>query len=130
MGLPAAAATAMLKCSFGMSPAPLLVLPTNRVISEGKPQANIGDSKPLVNITPFGMCTSPANPTVAAATSAALGVLTPMPCLPATAAPWAPGSPRSFIGQMPALVQGSVCNCNWGGVITIVTPGTTRVTAG
>lgn len=130
MGLPATVSTAMLKCSFGMTPGPLLVLPTNRVVSEGKPQANILDHKPLVNITPFGMCTSLANPTVAAATSAALGVLTPMACLPATVTPWTPGSPRTLVAEMPALVTGSVCTCNWGGVITITNPATTRTTAG
>jgi hypothetical protein len=64
-----------------------------------------------------------ANPTVAAATSAALGVLTPMPCIPATMTPWTPGSPTVQIGMFPALDNPSTCMCNWAGVITIVDPG-------
>ena len=57
------------------------------------PFSNIMDNVTMLNILPFGMCTSPSNPTVAAATAAALGVLTPMPCVPVIPAPWAPGSP-------------------------------------
>ncbi len=113
---------AMLQCSFGVAPTPLAVLPTNKVLS-GTPAATILDNKPLVNIAPFGACSSPANPTVAAATTAALGVLTPMPCVPATAAPWAPGSPTVLVANLPALNSTSKLMCNWGGVIQIVTPG-------
>ena len=76
---------ATLQCSFGVAPSTLVVLPVNRVLCEGPLAANIMDHVPLVNIMPFGMCTSPANPQVAAATAAALGVPTPMPCVPATA---------------------------------------------
>src|ERR1041385_2786489 len=79
---------ATLQCSFGVAPSTLTVLPTNRTIAGGVPRAAIMDNKPLVNILPFGMCLSLANPTVAAATAAALGVLTPMPCIPVTTAPW------------------------------------------
>ena len=67
-------------CSFGMAPSVLNVLPTARVISS-MPMASIADCVPLVNIMPFGMCSSMANPTVAAATAAAMGALTPMPCI-------------------------------------------------
>ena len=81
------------------------------------------------NIPPFGMCTSLANPTVAAATSAALGVLTPMPCLPAVVAPWVPGAPRTLIGGKPALTSGSTCTCAYGGVISLTFPGAVRTMA-
>lgn len=113
---------AMLQCSFGVAPSPLTVLPLNKVLPM-MPAANIMDNKPLLNIMPFGMCSSPANPTVAAATAAALGVLTPMPCVPATCAPWAPGSPTVLIGNMPALNMDSKLMCNWGGVIQVIVPG-------
>jgi hypothetical protein len=72
------------------------------------------------------MCSSPANPTVAAATAAALGVLTPMPCIPNTTAPWAPGSPTVMVGNMPALNNSSKLMCMWGGVIQITFPGQTQ----
>ncbi|HRW05750.1 MAG TPA: PAAR-like protein, partial [Caldilineaceae bacterium] len=69
-----------------------------------------------------------SNPQVAAATSAALGVLTPQPCIPVTTQPWAPGSPMVTIRNQPALNNGSTCLCQWGGVITITNPGQTKVT--
>ncbi len=115
-------AGAMMMCSFGVAPSSLVVLPVNRTMT-GAPAANIMDNKPMVNIPPFGMCSSPANPMVAAATAAALGVLTPMPCIPVTAAPWVPGSPTVLIGNMPALNNSSKLMCNWGGVIQINVPG-------
>lgn len=77
----------------------------------------------MVNIASFGMCQSPSNPQVAAATSAALGVLTPQPCIPMTAAPWTPGSTTVLIANQPALDNPSTCVCLWGGTITITDPG-------
>lgn len=112
----------MMMCTFGMTPSALMVLPKNRVMTSNMPAATIMDNIPLLNILPFGMCTSLANPTVAAATAAALGVLTPMPCIPVTTAPWIPGSPTVLIGNMPALNLTSKLMCNWGGVISIMTP--------
>ena len=116
-------ASATLQCTFGAAPSVLSVLPTNRTMVGGPPGANIMDYIPMVNIMPFGVCSSLANPTVAAATSAAMGVLTPMPCIPVTTAPWAPGSPTVLIGNMPALSNMSKCMCTWGGVISITFPG-------
>jgi len=46
-----------------------------------------------------------------------------MPCIPVTAAPWAPGSPTVLLGNMPALQDSSKLACNWGGVIQVVVPG-------
>ncbi|MBN9685280.1 MULTISPECIES: DUF4280 domain-containing protein [unclassified Corallococcus] len=120
---------AMLQCSFGMAPSALMVLPANMVMAT-TPAANIMDNKPLLNIMPFGMCQSLANPMVAAATAAALGVLTPMPCIPATVAPWVPGCPTVLIANFPALESNSKCMCNWGGVIQITAPGQMAVTDG
>jgi hypothetical protein len=117
---------AMMMCSFGMAPSTLNVLPANRVLTS-MPIATIMDNVPMVNIMPFGMCTTMSNPQVAAATAAAMGVLTPMPCIPVTSAPWVPGSPTVLIGNYPALNNSSKLMCNWGGVIQITNPGTTNI---
>ena len=113
---------AMLKCSFGLAPGVLNVLPLAQVMT-AMPDASIMDNKPMVNVMPFGMCTSLANPLVAAATAAALGVLVPMPCIPLTTAPWVPGSPTVLVGGMPALNNASKLMCMAGGVIEISVPG-------
>lgn len=119
-------AGAMLTCSFGAAPGALAVLPLNAVLT-GAPDATIMDSKPLVNIASFVMCTSMGNPAVAAATAAALGVLVPMPCVPMTSAPWAPGAPTVLIGNLAALTIDSKLMCNAGGVIAISAPGQSTV---
>jgi hypothetical protein len=113
---------ASLMCSFGAAPSTLVVLPAGRVLTQ-TPAATIMDNVPLVNIMPFGMCSSLANPAVASATAAALGVLTPMPCIPVTTAPWIVGAPTVLIGDKPALNNSSTLMCNWGGVIQITVPG-------
>jgi len=110
---------AVTQCSFGIAPSSMMVLPVNRVLACNMPAANIMDNKPLVNIMPFGMCQSPSNPMVAAATAAALGVLTPMPCIPNTVAPWTPGNPKTLIANMPAINNSSKLTCLWGGMISI-----------
>lgn len=109
-------------CSFGTAPSTLVVPPVNRTLT-GTPAATIMDNKPLVNIPTFGMCSAPTNPAVATATAAAAGVLTPVPCVPATTAPWVPGAPTVLIGNFPALDSTSIVMCNWLGVIQITSPG-------
>ncbi len=117
---------AQLQCSFGAAPCCLMVLPKSKVTST-MPAANIMDNVPMVNILPFGMCSSLANPTVASATAAALGVLTPMPCIPVTSVPWTPGSPTVLLGNFPALNNSSKLMCMWGGIIQINSPGQTTI---
>ena len=120
---------AMIQCSFGLAPGVLSVLPTGKTMASSLPAATIMDNKPFVNIAPFGMCTSMANPMVLAATIAALGALTPMPCTPVVPAPWAPGSPTVLIGNMPTLTNSSKCACAYGGAISIAVPGQFTVEA-
>lgn len=124
MSGPAVVMGALCQCSFGMAPASLLVPPSNNVLITGAPAADVTCSSPA-NLPTFGMCQSLANPEVASATAAALGVLTPMPCVPVLM-PWIPMSPMTLIGDKPALVAGSTCMCAYGGVVQILNPGTTK----
>jgi hypothetical protein len=117
---------AMLQCSFGAAPSSMVVLPASMVLTQ-TPDANIMDNKPIAEIVPFGMCSSIANPAVAAATAAALGALTPMPCVPVIPAPWVPGAPTVLIANMPALDNNSKLMCAWGGVIQVANPGQATV---
>ena len=112
----------MLQCSFGLAPSTLNVLPVSRVLIEGKPAAVFADSAAFLNIPPFGMCTTLSNPTVAAATAAALGVLTPMPCIPVPT-PWVPPIAQVMIGGKPTINMTAKCICAWGGSISILNPG-------
>ncbi|MCR5482491.1 MAG: DUF4280 domain-containing protein [Clostridia bacterium] len=117
---------ANLMCTFGTVPSQLMVTSQTKTMADGKPEATIKDFNALANIMPFGMCTCPANPAVQAATAAALGVFTPAPCIPNTVAPWAPATKR-LVGGMPAIDQTAKCTCVWGGSISIVFPGQTKV---
>ncbi|MBI2755180.1 MAG: DUF4280 domain-containing protein [Chloroflexi bacterium] len=122
---------ALLQCSFGAAPSSLVTIPKGAPVKTGGPMAaTIMDFAPIANIPPFGMCNTPSNPTVAAATTAALGVLTPMPCVPVIPAPWVPGSPTVMINNFPALTDQSKCMCVWGGVISVTFPGQVTVKAG
>lgn len=118
--------TASTSCSMGTAPCTLQVLPKNMVTIENQPAANIMDYVPMMNLSGFGMCQSPSNPQVAAATAAASGVLTPQPCIPAIPAPWTPGASTVLIGMMPALNDSSQCMCMWGGSVSISSPGSSK----
>jgi hypothetical protein len=126
---PVVVAGAQLACTMGAAPSALVVLPVARVLGCSRPAAAITDSVPLLNVPTFGMCRSPANPAVAAATAAALGVLTPMPCAPVIVGPWTPGSPTVLVGGQPVVTASSTCSCAWAGQISVTSPGQTSVLA-
>ena len=113
---------AMAMCSFGMTPSALNFLPIPRIFNK-PPIGTITDMVPFLNIMPFGMCTSEANPMVIALTAAAFGVPTPAPCIPVPAGPWIPMAPTVLMGGQPALDSGSKLMCSWAGVIQITFPG-------
>lgn len=114
--------TATMTCPFGMAPSNFIAT-VRPVMTSNLVAGVITDNIPMSNIPPFGMCMSLANPTVAAATSAALGVLTPQPCVPVFPAPWAPGAATVQIANIPALDNISTLTCAYGGVITFTSPG-------
>ncbi|MBR5420230.1 MAG: DUF4280 domain-containing protein [Lachnospiraceae bacterium] len=116
-------------CSFGQMPADLKVTSQQKVLTDGKPTATIQDVSPMANIGPFGLCSSLANPTVAAATAAALGVLTPQPCVPAPAGTWIPTKPTIIVSGIPVLCSDCKMMCAYAGNISIVMPGQMKVTA-
>lgn len=120
---------ALMTCTMGLGPpAPLSVTPRPPMLQvAGLPGATIADAIPLANIPTFGMCSSPANPAVIAATAAALGVPTPVPCIPVPAGGWLPGSARVMVGGIPALDSACTCQCAWQGTISFVQPGQVQV---
>ena len=118
---------AMAVCTMGAAPGVLTFIPAP--IVGGPAQAGkTTDTIPLLNVPSFGMCISLANPLVAAATAAALGVLTPMPCIPDPAGPWVPGSAAVFLGGISMIDSASVLNCAYAGVIAITFAGQTAST--
>lgn len=117
---------ALCTCAFGTAPCTLVVNSVTKALGCSMPLASIMDNTPA-NLSTFGMCSSLANPAVASATAAAMGVLTPQPCTPMLAAPWAPGSPTVMVENKPALNQSSKLTCMWGGLIQITNPGQTTV---
>lgn len=117
---PLLAAGSTLQCTMGTTPGALLVAVP--IVSATTPVATIVDTVPMSNIPMFGLCISPGNPQVAAATAAAQGVLTPQPCIPATGAPWAPPAATVAIGGVPCATVTSTCQCIWGGTIAVIAP--------
>lgn len=110
---------ATLSCPFGAAPVPFSALPVPRVMINGKPAGVMTDMAPAVNIPPFGMCSSMSNPAVASATAAAMGALTPMPCVPVPTGPWLNPAPKVLIGGQQAISDGSRLTCAWGGQISV-----------
>lgn len=110
-------------CTFGAAPGTINVTSQQKVMVCGKVAATIQDCQ-SANITPFGMCSSLANPAVASATAAALGVLTPQPCTLVPAGTWIPTQPKVLVGGKPVLTNEAKLTCALGaGMISITNPG-------
>ena len=107
------------KCSFGMAPMPLTFLPTSMTIACGMPVGACTDCIPFLNVPPFALCTSLCNPTTAALTAAALGVLTPGPCIPVPVGMWIPTAPTTMVMTGPVITNSSMLPCAYGGMISI-----------
>jgi len=100
------AGTAVTTCTFSLGGAPSTFIPTPRpILSSSLIDGVIIDNIPFTNIVPFPMCCSPSNPAFIAATSAALGVPTPVPCT-----------------GIPVLDNTCTLTCALGGVIGIAFP--------
>lgn len=118
---------ATLMCTCGMAPGTLNATTAPTVLTGGKPTATIKDCAPGANIAPMGLCTSLANPAVASATAAALGILTPQPCMPVPVGTWTPVAPQISVCSTPCLMQGSTLQCAYAGTISILNPGQVTV---
>ncbi len=107
----------MCRCAFSATAAPIKVTSQMKLSIEGKPVATICDNQPYSNLGPFGMCTNPANPAVAAAMGA------PQPCTPMTGTPWMGANPKDMAGNYPILTDTCTTMCAYGGTITIDSAG-------
>lgn len=121
---------AVIRCDQGAAPSSLTVLPVHQTSGVSLSVATVMDHAPTVNIAPFGMCRSPSNPQVAAATSAAGGTLTPQPCIPVTTSPWSSEVPSVTVRNLAVLDKRATCRCAWGGTISIENPGASGITSG
>lgn len=114
---------ALIQCPFGTIPANLTATSQSIVLAEGKPVATVQDCAPGVNLSGCGMCSSLANPQVASATAAALGVLTPQPCVPAVAGTWIPTQTTCLADGKPCLTGDATAVCSYGGTLSIMDAG-------
>ncbi len=118
---------AALACPMGAAPGTLHVTSQMKCMFGGKLAATINDAVTGTNITPFGMCSSLANPAVASATSAAAGVLTPQPCAFMPSGTWIPTQTKVIAGVAPCLTNDAKIMCSIGmQTITITNPGQTK----
>ena len=119
--------TATAQCTMGQAPAPVRVTSNQMVLADNKPVATIQDGQGMANVGPFGMCTSMANPQVAAATAAKFGTLTPMPCVPQTTGMWIPTKPMVLVGGKPCVTNDCKLICAYGGNISLTMAGQVKV---
>ena len=113
-------------CTFGTMPGVISAGAQKKLLIEGKPAATILDFNAQC-ISPFGLCTTPTNPAVQAATAAAFGVLTPQPCALMPEGTWRPSRLTVQAGGSPVLTTECQGKCIYGGCIAITNPGQSKV---
>lgn len=118
---------AVLQCQFGSTPAAFNVLPLSKVVIGSCPVGVLSDMTPLVNIPPFGMCSSVSNPAVISATAAAMGTPTAAPCIPAPTGSWEDVPDDVLAGGRAVVTNGSSLTCAWGGKISVKFAGQTGI---
>ena len=94
----------MIMCNQGMYPSTFQSFSESGVGTKA-------DNKLGVNIPPFGMCRSVANPAVSSAAAANRGAAAPGPCIPHIVTEWVGADDK---GQ---LHNYATCTCAWGGTI-------------
>ncbi|HEX3077615.1 MAG TPA: peptidoglycan-binding protein [Lachnospiraceae bacterium] len=104
---------ATLKCSLGTTTTKLMVPKSHGAKIQGKKEATVADSKPNINIMPFGTCNK-SNPT--------------LPCTPNIQFQWKNSKSDYKIGGHQALTKGSCLACCFGGIITITDDGQSKST--
>ena len=109
-------------CTMGTTPGQINPTNQSNIRIAGKPVASTVDIAPMTNVGSCGMCQSLANPAVASATAAALGTLTPQPCVPVPAGTWICSGKVRVAGKTVLTNEGSL-KCAYAGDITIKDPG-------
>lgn len=102
---------AVFKCTKGSAPSNLSILPIKQIFLNDKPIAVVSDTKPMVNIKPFGVC---------------LRQQYPPPCTPNISGKW-DNEIKHFICSEPTASTKSTCKCSFGGTISIVQEGQTGI---
>ncbi len=115
------------KCNQGVFPfMPLIVMPKNQVKGFTLNAATIKDTVPFMNMLPYILCKSLANPFTILASlrpPPVFFIYTPGLCIPIGKA-WSPGSPNVQIRNIKALNNYSKLSCLLGkGQIQILFPG-------
>lgn len=110
--------TDLCQCSMGVAPTPVNFI-SNLMVADAAalPFGNMTNFTPFLNIIPFGVCKSMANPVTASLTALAFGVLTPGPCIPTPTGPWLNCSMKALVCNMPAVTDKSMCICAFAGTI-------------
>ena len=114
-------------CPFATGTSTLNCSSATQIQTSGAVVATVNDCAPGTNIAPFPACTHPANPAVVAATAAAMGVPTPSTCLLALSGTWTAEKTNVSYGGSLSLTSSGQLPCGYGGVITIASPGQTKV---